>query len=272
MPRNILHVDCNCFYAAVEMQRHPELRDKPLAVCGSQEERHGIVLTRNYVAKPYGIKTGEAIWQARQKCPNLVVLPPDYREYIRFSRMAREIFEDYTDRIEPFGLDESWLDVTGSTGLFGSPLTIAEEISERFKFELGITVSIGVANKQIVYPLPVILVLPTTRSPRSLAATTKSRTRLLASRRTTTSRSCIRCRWRIYSTLALPPAGSCVQSASVPLAGSRNARRIFLCGGLVRWARFSVCLPMGVTTRPYAGATTFRISNPWATAPPCTER
>ena len=180
MPRNILHVDCNCFYAAVEMQRHPELRDKPLAVCGSQEERHGIVLTRNYVAKPYGIKTGEAIWQARQKCPNLVVLPPDYREYIRFSRMAREIFEDYTDRIEPFGLDESWLDVTGSTGLFGSPLTIAEEISERFKFELGITVSIGVANnkitaklgsdykkpdaitrieadnyKQIVYPLPV---------------------------------------------------------------------------------------------------------------------
>lgn len=180
MPRNILHIDCNCFYAAVEMQRHPELRDKPLAVCGSQEERHGIVLTRNYVAKPYGIKTGEAIWQARQKCPNLVVLPPDYREYIRFSRMAREIFEDYTDRIEPFGLDESWLDVTGSTGLFGSPLTIAEEISERFKFELGITVSIGVANnkitaklgsdykkpdaitrieadnyKQIVYPLPV---------------------------------------------------------------------------------------------------------------------
>ena len=153
MPRNILHVDCNCFYAAVEMQRHPELRDKPLAVCGSQEERHGIVLTRNYVAKPYGIKTGEAIWQARQKCPNLVVLPPDYREYIRFSRMAREIFEDYTDRIEPFGLDESWLDVTGSTGLFGSPLTIAEEISERFKFELGITVSIGVANNKITAKL-----------------------------------------------------------------------------------------------------------------------
>ena len=168
------------FYASVEMQRHPELRDKPLAVCGDQEARHGIVLTANYLAKPFGVKAGMAIWQAREKCPNLVILPPDYREYIRFSRMAREIFEDYTDQIEPFGLDESFLDVTGSVGLFGSPMQIAEQISERFKFELGITVSIGVANnkitaklgsdykkpdaitrieddnyKEIVYPLPV---------------------------------------------------------------------------------------------------------------------
>lgn len=180
MGRNILHVDANCFYASVEMQRRPELRDKPVAVCGDQEARHGIVLTANYHAKPFGVRTGMAIWQAREKCPNLVVLPPDYREYIRFSRMAREIFEDYTDQVEPFGLDESWLDVTGSVGLFGSPMRIAEEIRERFKFELGITVSIGVANnkitaklgsdykkpdaitriegdnyKEIVYPLPV---------------------------------------------------------------------------------------------------------------------
>ena len=83
MARHILHVDQNCFYASVEMQRHPELRDKPLAVCGSQEERHGIVLTANYIAKPYGVKTGMAIWQARQRCPNLVILPPDMDEYIR---------------------------------------------------------------------------------------------------------------------------------------------------------------------------------------------
>lgn len=117
MARHILHCDMNCFYAAVEMQRHPELRDKPLAVCGSQEERHGIVLTANYIAKPYGVKTGMAIWQARQKCPALVVIPPDMDEYIRFSRMAHEIYEDYTDQIEPFGLDENWLDVTGSVGL-----------------------------------------------------------------------------------------------------------------------------------------------------------
>lgn len=178
--RHILHCDMNCFYASVEMQRHPELRNKPLAVCGSQEERHGIVLTANYLAKPYGVKTGMAIWQARQRCPTLEILPPDMGEYIRFSRMAREIYEDYTDQIEPFGLDESWLDVTGSVGLFGDPMTIAREISDRIKFELGIMASIGVSDnkitaklgsdykkpdaitrierdnyKEIVYPLPV---------------------------------------------------------------------------------------------------------------------
>ena len=153
MARHILHVDQNCFYASVEMQRHPELRDKPLAVCGSQEERHGIVLTANYLAKPSGVKTGMAIWQARQKCPNLVILPPDMDEYIRFSRMAREIYEDYTDQIEPFGLDESWLDVTGSVGLFGDPMSIAREISGRIKFELGITASIGVSDNKITAKL-----------------------------------------------------------------------------------------------------------------------
>ena len=153
MARHILHVDQNCFYASVEMQRHPELRDKPLAVCGSQEERHGIVLTANYLAKPYGVKTGMAIWQARQRCPNLVILPPDMNEYIRFSRMAREIYEDYTDQIEPFGLDESWLDVTGSVGLFGDPMSIAREISGRIKFELGITASIGVSDNKITAKL-----------------------------------------------------------------------------------------------------------------------
>ena len=151
--RSILHCDMNCFYASVEMQRHPELRDKPLAVCGSQEERHGIVLTSNYIAKPYGVKTGMAIWQAREKCPNLVILPPDMDEYIRFSRMAREIYEDYTDQVEPFGLDENWLDVTGSVGLFGDPMSIAQEISERIKFELGITASIGVADNKITAKL-----------------------------------------------------------------------------------------------------------------------
>ncbi|MBM6926420.1 DNA polymerase IV [Pseudoflavonifractor phocaeensis] len=153
MGRHILHVDQNCFYASVEMQRHPELRDKPLAVCGSQEERHGIVLAANYVAKPFGVKTGMAVWQAKQRCPHLVTLPPDMGEYIRFSQMAREIFEDYTDQIEPFGLDESWLDITGSVGMFGSPMTIAREISRRIKFELGITCSIGVSDNKITAKL-----------------------------------------------------------------------------------------------------------------------
>lgn len=180
MGRHILHCDFNAFYASVECQRHPELRNKPVAVCGSSEARHGIVLTANYIAKPRGVKTGMAIWQAKQRCPDLVVLPPDMDEYIRISKMAREIYEDYTDQIEPFGLDESWLDVTGSVGLYGTPMRIAREISERAKFELGITLSIGVADnkitaklgsdykkpdaitrierdnyKEIVYPLPV---------------------------------------------------------------------------------------------------------------------
>lgn len=153
MSRNILHVDCNCFYAAVEVQRRPELRGKPVAVCGDQEARHGIVLTATYPAKRRGVKTGMAIWQAKQACSDLVVLPPDMAEYIRFSRMARDIYEDYTDQVEPFGLDENWLDVTGSAALFGSPMVIAEEISNRIKFELGITVSIGVANNKITAKL-----------------------------------------------------------------------------------------------------------------------
>ena len=153
MGRHILHCDMNCFYASVEMQRHPEFRDKPLAVCGSQEDRHGIVLTANYLAKPRGVKTGMAIWQARQCCPDLVILPPDMDEYIRFSRMAREIYESYTDQVEPFGLDESWLDVTGSVGLYGSAMAIAQEISRRIKFELGITASIGVSDNKITAKL-----------------------------------------------------------------------------------------------------------------------
>ena len=153
MTRKILHVDQNCFYASVEMQRHPELRNRPLAVCGSQEDRHGIVLTANYLAKPRGVKTGMAIWQAKQCCPDLVTLPPVMPEYIRFSKMAREIYADYTDQIEPFGLDEAWLDVTGSTALFGSAVKIAEQISRRIKFELGITASIGVADNKITAKL-----------------------------------------------------------------------------------------------------------------------
>ena len=153
MARHILHVDCNAYYASVEMQRRPELRGKLVAVCGSQEDRHGIVLTASYPAKAWGVKTGQAIWQAKECCPDLVILPPDMREYIRISGYAREIYEDYTDKVEAFGLDENWLDVTNSVGLFGSPMTIAREISKRIKFELGITVSIGVSNNKITAKL-----------------------------------------------------------------------------------------------------------------------
>ena len=109
MTRHILHVDMNAYYASVEQQRRPELRGKPVAVCGRQEDRHGIVLTASYPAKAWGVRTGQAIWQARECCPVLTVLPPDMRECVHISCYAREIYEDYTDLVEPFGLDESWV-------------------------------------------------------------------------------------------------------------------------------------------------------------------
>jgi DNA polymerase IV len=148
MERVILHSDANSFYASVECLYHPEIRDKPVAVGGDVEARHGIILTKNQIAKKYNIKTGEALWQAKQKCPDLVIVPPNFPLYMRFSKMARKIYLDYTDQVEPFGLDEAWLDVTGSA-VKGDGLTIAKEISARIKYEMGITVSIGVSYNKI---------------------------------------------------------------------------------------------------------------------------
>ena len=144
--RTILHSDCNGFYASVECLYNPEIRDKPVAVGGDAEKRHGIILAKNEHAKRYGIKTGETIWQAKQKCPSLVVTPPHFERYMRFSRMCRRIYADYTDRIENFGLDEAWLDVSGNDQ---SGEEIAHEIRRRVKEELGITVSIGVSFNKI---------------------------------------------------------------------------------------------------------------------------
>ena len=143
--RSILHSDCNCFYASVEHLYHPELRDRPVAVGGDPEARQGIVLTADYMAKRRGVKTGMALWQAKQVCPELVFLPPRMDLYLRFSRMTHEIYAEYTDRQEPFGCDECWLDVTDSADIRGDGLQIAQEISGRVKKELGITVSIGVS-------------------------------------------------------------------------------------------------------------------------------
>ena len=150
MERSILHCDANKFYASVECLYHPEIRNKPVVVGGSEETRHGIVLTGNAIAKSkYGVKTGMSLADARLLCPNLIVVPPNYPRYIRFSKMLREIYSNYTDTIEPFGLDECWLDVTGSNLLFGKPEKIADEIRRRVKFELGITVSVGVSWNKI---------------------------------------------------------------------------------------------------------------------------
>ncbi|MBQ8409643.1 MAG: DNA polymerase IV [Clostridia bacterium] len=149
MYRSILHCDMNNFYASVECRMDPTLRGRPVAVCGETEDRHGIVLAKNYEAKAYGVATGEAVWQAKRKCPRLVIVPPHYDEYVQYSRAARQIYECYTDQIEPLGLDECWLDVTGSEALFGSGERIAHEIRERIKSELGITASVGVSFNKV---------------------------------------------------------------------------------------------------------------------------
>ena len=128
---------------------HPELAGKPMAVGGDPEARHGIVLTANYIAKRAGVKTGMALWQARQVCPEIIFVPPRMDLYLRFSRMAQEIYSEYTDQREPFGIDESWLDVTANTSIKGDGMKIAKEISSRIKYELGVTVSIGVSWNKI---------------------------------------------------------------------------------------------------------------------------
>lgn len=147
--RSILHVDMNNFYASVECLYRPEIRHLPVAVAGDPLNRHGIILAKNMIAKRLGVKTGEAIWEAKQKAPKLVTVPPDFAKYLKFSRLARDILYDYTDQIEAFGLDENWADVTGSLSLFGNAHDIAELIRKRVKEELGITVSIGVSFNKI---------------------------------------------------------------------------------------------------------------------------
>ena len=147
--RVILHSDMNNFYASVECRYHPEFRGRPMAVCGNPELRHGIILAKNEEAKRFGVKTGEPIWQAVQKCPELVFAEPHYDHYADYSRMAKEIYSDYTDQVESFGLDECWLDVSGSTRLFGEGKTIAEEIRKKVRTELGVTVSVGVSFNKI---------------------------------------------------------------------------------------------------------------------------
>lgn len=149
MMKTILHSDLNNFYASVECRDTPSLLTVPMAVCGSKEKRHGIVLAKNYPAKAYGIITGEPIWQALKKCPSLVTVPPRLSLYIEYSEKVRSIYRDYTNLIEPFGIDECWLDTTASQSLFGSGVSIANIIRERVKKEIGITVSIGVSFNKI---------------------------------------------------------------------------------------------------------------------------
>ena len=147
--RIILHCDLNNFFASVSLLFNPTLVGLPVAVCGDKENRHGIVLAKNEIAKKYGVKTAEAIFEAKAKCPELITIPPLYDKYKEYSLKARKIYEKYTDMIEPFGIDECWLDVTGSTVLFGTGEEIANKIRNDIKTELGITISVGVSFNKI---------------------------------------------------------------------------------------------------------------------------
>ena len=145
----ILHSDMNNFYASVEILYDHTLKDKPVAVAGDEETRHGIVLAKNDLAKRFGVYTGQVLWEARRQCPELVCVPAHYERYLHFSALARDIYISYTDQVEAFGLDECWLDVTGSAGLFGDGVTIANDIRTRIRRELGLTVSVGVSYNKI---------------------------------------------------------------------------------------------------------------------------
>ena len=145
----ILHSDANCFYASVEMNEHPELRGTKMAVCGSTENRHGIVLTASYPAKRSGVRTGMANWEARQSCPGLICVDPHYDQYLRYSQMLRNIYLRYSDRVEPFGMDECWIDLGYLRGGTEAGLELATEIATAVREEIGITVSIGVSFTKI---------------------------------------------------------------------------------------------------------------------------
>ncbi len=149
MDRTILHCDMNGFYASVELLALPKLKGKPVAVCGNPENRHGIILAKSEEAKALGVVTAETVWQAKKKCPGLILVRPHHEKYRSYSGLINQIYERYTDRIEPFSIDESWLDVTGSIRLFGSGKKIADEIREAVKKELGLTLSVGVSYNKI---------------------------------------------------------------------------------------------------------------------------
>ena len=150
MNRTILHCDMNSFYASVELLTLPQLRGLPVAVCGDPDSRHGIVLAKNEQAKAFGVKTAETIWQARKKCPDLVCIPPHHQRYAEYSRLVNNIYYRFTDLVEPFSIDESWLDITGTMHLFGGDaVAIADRIRDTVREELGLTVSVGVSFNKV---------------------------------------------------------------------------------------------------------------------------
>lgn len=229
MDRVILHSDMNNCYASIELLHHPELRGRPLAVGGDSEARHGIVLAKDQIAKKAGVKTGMAIWQARQVCPEIQFVPPRMDLYLRFSRLAHEIYGEYTDKQEAFGVDESWLDVTDSCSLKGDGMTIAAEISHRIKFELGITVSIGVSWNKIFA---------------KLGSDYKKPDAITEINREITGKLSGRFRQKICSLSARPQRESYMIMGSAQSGSWPRQIRVFCATGLERWPTYSMFLPM----------------------------
>lgn len=150
MDRVIFHCDLNSFYASVELLSHPELRHKPVAVCGDPASRHGIILAKNEPAKAFRVKTAETIWQAKKKCPGLVLLPAHHGVYQTLSKQINALYQEYTDLVEPFGIDESWLDVTGTLHLFGGDEKIlANRLRDEVRSRYGLTISVGVSFNKV---------------------------------------------------------------------------------------------------------------------------
>ena len=149
MKRIIFHIDQNCYFASVEMISRPELKSVPMAVAGDAEVRHGIILAKNEPAKKYGIKTAEAIWQAKAKCPELVLVEAHHKKYEYYSKKLREMYSEYTDKVEPFGLDECWLDMTDCVGSFEEAEEVALEIRNRVKEEFKLTCSVGISFNKV---------------------------------------------------------------------------------------------------------------------------
>jgi len=147
--RTILHCDANSFYASVCCTFYPQYRGKPLSVCGDPEARHGIVLASTKKAKKMGVKVGMAVWQAKQFCPNLLVMPPEYERYINFSNHMRKIYEEFTDRVESFGLDECWFDISNPSVTLADGEHLANRLCHRITDELGLTASVGVSFNKI---------------------------------------------------------------------------------------------------------------------------
>lgn len=150
MQRTILHCDLNCFFASVELREHPELQHLPVAVCGDPSSRHGIILAKNEPAKAFGIQTAETVWQAKQKCPELLFLTPHHRTYRDVSRAVNILYREYTDRVEPFGVDESWLDVTAQLPALGcTGKELADILRRRLREEFGLSISVGVSYNKV---------------------------------------------------------------------------------------------------------------------------